>query len=119
MQAKLPEQAEVLAMQREKEAAIVADLGGEMNISTIKRDMVGDYLGLRNVALYLGSNIGKHGVLTTKGRTRAAVTTYLQVVDRLTRLALTLGLERRTKQVPSIQDFLAQRQQPQDREPAS
>jgi hypothetical protein len=63
------------------------------------------------VADFLGSNIVKHGVLTTKGKTRAAVTTYLQVVDRLTRLALALGLERQAKQVPSIEDFLRQRQQ--------
>ena len=119
MHAGLPEQAEVRAMLREKEAAIVADLGGAGNLSTIKREVVTRFLQTSVVADFLGSNIVKHGVLTTKGKTRAAVTTYLQVVDRLTRLALTLGLERQTKQVPTVEDFLRQRQQQPPQEPAS
>ena len=114
MLAGLPEQAQIRALLAEREAAIVADLGGAGNLSTIKREVITRFLQTSVVADFLGSNIVKHGVLTTKGKTRAAVTTYLQVVDRLTRLALTLGLERQAKRVPSIEEFLRQRQQPQE-----
>jgi hypothetical protein len=118
MHAGLPEQADVRAMLAEREAALVLDLGGEANIGVTKRELTTRFIEASTILTFLGGNILKFGVLTTKGRQRAAVGTYLQVLDRVMRLAATLGLERQAKQVPSIEDFLAARQQPTDQEPA-
>lgn len=119
MHAGLPEQAELRALLQEKEAGLVADLGGAANVGVAKRELTTRFVETSAILSFLGGNILKFGVLTTKGRQRAAVATYLQVLDRITRLALALGLERQAKQVPSIEDFLRQRQQPpQEQEPA-
>lgn len=102
----LPEQAEARALMREREQAIVRDLGGDL--SQVKADMVTRYLETALIADFLADNIARHGALTGKGRTRAAVTAYLQVLDRQHRLALLLGLERRQKRAVSLADVLAQ-----------
>lgn len=47
------------------------------------------------------------GPVTGKGRVRAIFSTYLSALDRETKLATTLGLERRQKAVPSLQEALA------------
>jgi hypothetical protein len=90
----------------EKERGIVADLGGGDNIATVRRELITRFLQASVIADDLGANIVAHGVLTTKGRTRAAVTTYLQVLDRLHRLATAIGLERRPKPVGSVSEFV-------------
>jgi hypothetical protein len=90
----LPEQADIVALMAEKHAAYVADLGGRSALSQIKLDLVGRYQETDLLASTLAENIKRGGVVTGKGRTRAAVTAYLAVVDRQTRLAQLLGLER-------------------------
>ena len=50
--------------------------------------------------------IEAQGVMTAKGKTRSAVTTLLSIIDRQTKLAATLGLERRAKPVASLADVL-------------
>jgi hypothetical protein len=72
----------------------------------VRLELVGRFLQASVIADHLGANIVRHGVLTTKGRTRAAVTTYLQVLDRLHRLSTAIGLERRQKPVASPLDYL-------------
>jgi hypothetical protein len=72
----------------------------------VRLELVGRFLQASVIADSLGANIVAHGVTTTKGRTRAAVTTYLQVLDRLHRLATAIGLERRPKPVGSISEFV-------------
>ena len=47
------------------------------------------------------------GPITSKGRARALYTAYLSALDRETKLATTLGLERRQKPVASPMDYLA------------
>jgi hypothetical protein len=103
-QGALPEQQEAVAAMQERRAAIVADLGADL--SQVKQDVVGRYLEASLVADYLFNNVQQHGVLTGKGRTRAAVATYLQVLDRVVRLGQLLGLERRSKQVPNPADWI-------------
>jgi hypothetical protein len=88
---------------RERQSSIVADLGEDL--STVKQDVVARYLEASLVADYLFDNVVKHGVLTGKGRTRAAVATYLQVLDRVVRLAQLLGLERQQRRVDVAQAF--------------
>jgi len=97
-----PEQAEVLATLAERRAQIEQDLGGSETLSVLARDLAGRYLELCVVADYLGGKLVTQGPLTPKGHQRAALTAYLAVVDRLQRIAMALGLERRQKPVESI-----------------
>jgi hypothetical protein len=48
------------------------------------------------------------GPVTGKGKTRAMFTTYLAALDRERRLALDLGLERRTRSATNIAEALRQ-----------
>jgi hypothetical protein len=50
----------------------------------------------------LESNLRAQGILTSKGRQRAAWSAYLQTVDRLVRLADKLGLQRGQKQIDAV-----------------
>jgi hypothetical protein len=86
----------------ERRAGILADLGGAENVSTIKSDLVERYLELQVVGDWLGGNLLAEGVMTTKGKTRAATTLFLSVVDRLERLGKTIGLERRERDLSQM-----------------
>jgi hypothetical protein len=46
------------------------------------------------------------GPVTSKGKARALLSTYLASLDRERRLALDLGLERRAKPVPTLQEYI-------------
>ncbi len=83
------------------------DLGGSSAISRIQRDLVGRYVETSTLADWLGGNLVAQGVLTPKGRSRAALSAYLQVLDRQHRLATALGLTRRSRAVPSARDIMA------------
>jgi hypothetical protein len=98
----LDAQAEARAALREREAAIVSDLGGPDTVSVLQRDAVARYVGLSLVEDYLTRAIVDRGPLTPKGRQRAALTALLQVSDRLQRIAQMLGVDRRAK--PAITD---------------
>jgi len=97
----------------ERRAGILADLGGPENVSTIRADLVERYLELQVVGDWLGGNLLASGVLTSKGKTRAATTLFLSVVDRLERLGKTIGLDRRERDANlSIAEILARRAAP-------
>jgi hypothetical protein len=97
---------EVLAADRTE---LVSDLGGIEATGVLKRKAVDKTLQLEVVADTLVSNLIREGVLTAKGQSRAALSAYLSVVDRLMRLYQMLGMERRQKSVPSLEAFLQQR----------
>jgi hypothetical protein len=101
----LPEQQEAVQAMHERRAAIVSDLGDDL--SQVKQDVLQRYLEASLIADYLFDNIQHLGVLTGKGRTRAACSAYLQVLDRQVRLGQMLGFERKAKQVPNPADWLA------------
>lgn len=113
-QALLPGQELQLALIAERRAELLRDMGGEDALPLTKRDVVTRFIELQTVADTLAGNLAASGVLSTKGRQRAALTAYLSVVDRLTKLAALLGLERKVKAVPSLDDFLKTRQQQQE-----
>lgn len=104
----LPEQAEARAALGERVETIARDLGGRESLSQVAVGMVERHAKLELVADYLFSNIQRLGPLTGKGHTRAALTNWLQVVDRLQRSAVTLGLERRSKRVPSLAEVMSE-----------
>lgn len=99
----LPEQAEARAALA---AAIVADLGGLEALTTVAAGMVERHARLELVDDYLFSNVQRLGPLTGKGRTRAALTAWLAVVDRLQKSAMVLGLERRARKIPSLAEVM-------------
>lgn len=97
---------EVAAFHGEQVAAITADLGGASELSALAQASVREAARLEVILHALGTELLDGGVLTGKGKMRAAATTYLQVLDRFTRLAATLGLDRRTKKVESFADVI-------------
>ena len=99
-----PEAAIVL---REREAAILADLGGAENVSTTRAELVTRFVQASAIADSLGDQIVRGGVTSAKGRPRAAVSLYLSVLDRLTRMASAIGLERQQKRAASLAEVLA------------
>lgn len=116
---RMPEQAAIVAALADRQAEIEADQGGREHLSALARDLVRDYLQLRFTSEWLADNLIAEGALTAKGRRRAALTAYLQVLDRLHKIALALGLRRVPKRVPSLHELLAERadDEPEEREP--
>jgi hypothetical protein len=80
-------------------AALTADLGEG---SYIKGSLAARYLHVELGAEWLEGNLRAQGILTSKGRQRAAWSAYLATVDRLVRLADKLGLQRGQKQVDAV-----------------
>lgn len=94
----LPEQAELVAMLSEKRAAIEQDLGGADALTELQRDLIARYVQMELVAERLASTVVA-APLTAKGAKRAALSAFLAVTDRQQRLAMTLGLERRSRPI--------------------
>lgn len=91
---------------------IVTDLGGATELSELERGVV-RRLGETETLLQLFiRDFEMRGVITARGRTRTTVLTFLQTLDRWERLTQRLGLKRRTKRVPTIDEFIRQREQP-------
>lgn len=107
LEGQLPEQAEAAAALQEREQAIVADLGGHDALSALAVGQVRQHGRLELVSEYLWNNLQQLGPLTAKGKTRAALSAWLQVQDRLHRSATALGLERRPKPAQTVADYLA------------
>lgn len=107
-EAQLPGQVEVRVQRADKRAAILADLGGESQVSQLQQDLIDRYVELDTVAAWLGGHLVAHGPLTAKGRHRAALSAYVSVVDRVHRLATALGLARRPRPVRDLALALTQ-----------
>ena len=105
--AELSEQIGVRQTLAAKREAIITDLGGEAACRRLQLDLVERYLELDTVASWLGGNLMADGPLTAKGRSRAALSAYLTVVDRLHRVSAALGLTRRKKPV-SLNQYLTE-----------
>lgn len=89
-------------------AGIVADLGGDAELSTLERAYV-DRLGEVDLTLRLmREDIARRGLLTPAGGVRRIYDELLAGVDRWDRLAQRLGVRRRTKQVESAADIVQQ-----------
>lgn len=89
----------------EREAAVVADLGGEPNLSAIERPLAREYARLSLLVEAAGERLTRDGLETTKGRARAAASLYGALLDRQTRLAAMLGLARRARPAASITEW--------------
>lgn len=90
------EASEALAERRQ---AILEDLGGEEQLSTIATDTVERYVVGEALLNWMESNLLAEGVITAKGKRRAMHSAYLQQLDRVARLGALLGLEREPRSV--------------------
>jgi hypothetical protein len=97
---------DVATWHQEQVQAIEADLAGPSELSSLSRASVREVARLEVILGALGDELLEHGVLTGKGKTRSATNCYLQVLDRFVRLAGTLGLQRRARQVPTLDEVL-------------
>jgi hypothetical protein len=96
----------------ERESALVRDhFGGDP--SALQASLARRYVYGELIAEHLELDIFTKGVTTGKGRTRAAVTLYLSVMDRLVRLAGQLGLERRSKRIQTAADIMREHREGQ------
>jgi hypothetical protein len=80
-----------------KRAELTAHLGDQSSV--IQQDIVTDYARTDVLIESVAANIEVGGIFTAKGRTRAAVTLLLSLMDRRLRLAQTLGIEKKQRQI--------------------
>jgi hypothetical protein len=104
----LASQAETAAIVRERVNEIVNDLGGPDEVSTVLAGQVRQHGRLEMLEEHLWHQIEDGGITTAKGNTRACVTLWLKVIDRLQRSAMTLGIERKQRRVDLAQAFAEQ-----------
>jgi hypothetical protein len=100
--AQMQEQAE--PWRQEQIAAIRADLGDD--VSTLKAHTIEQAATALVILRHLTQNISGSGVLTAKGKRRAAVTVYMHTLDRYVRLVQLLGLERSAKPTLTLDEHL-------------
>lgn len=91
----------------EQQQAIVADLGGADQLSTLQLDLVGRYAVAGALLSWMEDELLRTGVVTSKGRKRALFGAYAVQLGNVSRLAQALGLERRVRRVRSLSAALA------------
>lgn len=101
---------------REKAGAIVADLGGD--VSTIRADLIGDYCRADLLIETVSAHIEQRGAFTQGGKRRPAVDLLLSLIDRRLKLAITLGIERRSRDLTALSaaEYAALQERARDRE---
>lgn len=104
-----PEQPDALLAMFEKREALVRHVGAA---SVIQQDVINDYATVDVLIDTVTANIVTLGVLTTKGRTRAAVSLLLQLLDRRVRYAGLLGMKAEAKDVDFARAFQEQERNP-------
>jgi hypothetical protein len=80
-------------------AGIVADLGGEGELSTLERAYVNKIGDVEITLRLLAHDIARRGLLTPSGGVRHVFDSLLAGIDRVDRLAQRLGMRRRSKHV--------------------
>lgn len=86
--------------------SVVADLGGETELSAIAFGYVRRLVELETFARLFVADLEGRGLFTKRGRVRSSYGQLMATVDRWDRIATKLGLERRAKQLPHPADWL-------------
>jgi hypothetical protein len=90
-------------------AQIVADLGGEENITAIAGAYVRHLVHLSVIIELLTDFLRVNGPLTPRGKQRSATTSLISALAAFDRQASRLGLQRRTKHISnSVEAYLRQ-----------
>lgn len=88
-------------------AELVADQGGERELTTIRRGLVDKLVDLEVAIRLLMAEVVRRGIDSRPGK--AAWASALRSIETWHRLAGTLGVERRAKLVPTLDQYLAER----------
>lgn len=106
-----PAQTQMLAGFRER---CIQHLGGEDAVSTLERHHVEHLATVHLMIVMLEEYLVEHGPLTPRGRQRSSVAALTSLVGLYNKIAKTLGLQRRQRNVtPSIEDFLNSQEDPE------
>lgn len=95
-----PDHPALATAHRERTDAIAIDLGGDL--PTLKRAAAREAARLDLITEGLGEDLMRHGVLTATHNQRAALSAYVMTLDRLHRLMVLLGLERRGREIKDL-----------------
>jgi hypothetical protein len=96
--------------QAERLAAIVRDLGGAENVSSLQLALAEQASHLLTLAEFLAADHMKRGMLTPRGRLRPTFDAYLKVCDRIDRLVQRLGIDAEKGGSPSpLAEYLSSR----------
>lgn len=90
-------------------AGIVADLGGDGELTTLERAYVARLMDVEVTLQLLAADMVERGLITPVGGVRRIYESFLHGVDRWDRLAQRLGLARRARRVPTLSDYLDER----------
>jgi hypothetical protein len=90
-------------------AAVISDRGGDEHLTAIEGAYIRRLGELEVVARLIGADLARRGLMTPKGRVRPTFNRWLEVLDRWDRYAQRLGIDRKARQVPRLQDYLDQR----------
>jgi ribosomal protein L40E len=86
---------------------IVSDLGGESELSTLKKSYVRKIADVEITLRLLTSHIARTGLITPGGRVRDSFDKLMTGLATFDRLAQRLGLERRSRRVSSLAELMA------------
>lgn len=86
-------------------AGVIADRGGESELSTLDAAYIRRLSEVETVARLLAADLASRGLTTPKGRVRSTFTRWMECLDRWDRLAQRVGTDRRAR-VASLRDYL-------------
>jgi hypothetical protein len=90
--------------------AVLSDRGGSTELSTLEAAYVRRLSEAETVARLLAADLAARGLFTPKGRVRNTFQRWTEAVGLWDRLAQRVGVDRRSRPVPSLRDYLAQAQ---------
>ena len=90
--------------------SVIADRGGSSELSTLEAAYVRRLSEAETVARLLAADLAARGLFTPKGRVRNTFQRWSEAVGLWDRLAQRVGVDRRSRPVPSLRDYLAQAQ---------
>lgn len=94
--------------------SVIADRGGSSELSTLEAAYVRRLSEAETVARLLAADLAARGLFTPKGRVRNTFQRWSEAVGLWDRLAQRVGVDRRARPVPSLRDYLAQAQAPEE-----
>jgi hypothetical protein len=100
------------AMNQERDQLLQFHFNGDYSV--IEADLASDYGNISVLIDSVVENLKVAGIFTNGGRTRAATNLLMALMDRRLRLAQTLGIERKVKQIDPldvVRDAVAQANQ--------
>lgn len=88
---------------------LTADQGGEADLTTIRAGYVRRLAEVEGCVLLLAADLQARGLFTPRGRVRSTYDRLLKTIEVWDRLAQRLGMDRRQRAVPDLNDYLAER----------